>query len=62
MMGACFCSGPRPGHTLCPCAERRESDRSRREIEMFQRGFELGQRQHDRSRLPLRDRITIHND
>lgn len=27
---ACFCSGPRPGHDLCPCRERSESDQDRR--------------------------------
>lgn len=27
MRGPCYCSGPQPGHTLCPCAERRESAR-----------------------------------
>lgn len=29
-MNACFCSGPRPGHTLCPCRERNETDKDRR--------------------------------
>lgn len=27
---ACFCSGPRPGHDLCPCHERNQSDQERR--------------------------------
>lgn len=29
-MRACFCSGPRPGETLCPCRLRNESDKDRR--------------------------------
>lgn len=26
---ACACMGPQPGHLLCPCAERLESERQR---------------------------------
>lgn len=43
MMGACFCSGPRPGHDLCPCRERHESGdqrelrRLRAEVERLKR-------------------------
>jgi hypothetical protein len=42
-MGACFCSGPRPGHDLCPCRERHESGdqrelrRLRAEVERLRR-------------------------
>lgn len=28
-MASCYCMGPRPGHTLCPCRERAEDDRRR---------------------------------
>lgn len=26
-MSACYCTGPRPGHVLCPCRERAENER-----------------------------------
>lgn len=31
---ACFCIGPQPGHSLCPCMERQEraADRELREL------------------------------
>lgn len=29
-MRACYCQGPRPGHTLCPCREQSASEETRR--------------------------------
>lgn len=58
-MRACYCGGPQPGHTLCPC---REAARSRKELEAFQRGIEIGQKMAERKRRPLRDRIMVWND
>lgn len=52
-MGVCFCTGPRPGHKECPCMERQED---RKELDAFQRGYEMGQRQRDRDTHRARSR------
>ena len=49
-MGACFCSGPKPGHTLCPCEERQSAGETRKVLEAFQRGYELGMIERQRGR------------
>jgi hypothetical protein len=45
-MSACFCIGPRPGHSLCPCRER---DEGRRETDAFMLGFEAGRKAANRA-------------
>lgn len=44
MRGACFCIGPQPGETLCPCRLRAESDADRRirQLEAENRRLRMG--------------------
>lgn len=61
-MKACFCIGPQPGQTLCPCRLRNESDKDRR-IRILEEEIETLRRRREReSALDFPRRSTAEDD